>query len=98
MKRIVILLIFLTAIFYGCGQTGKVVVEKNLTKMEAEKLAVEKVYEVTKNKDVYNGTGPIPVNALQKDDRWIVTVLAGHTQITTYVYNNGTVKVLPTAF
>lgn len=95
MKKAIMILIILTSMVYGCSQTN-VSVEKNLTRIEAEQLAVKRVYELTKNKDIYNESMPFAQDSWKEGDLWNVIVIASHTSVKTYVYNNGTVKVMPT--
>ncbi|MFH1211032.1 MAG: hypothetical protein V1645_03885 [archaeon] len=101
MKRVVIaFLIAITAVtlLSGCGKTGNAVNEpKNLTLEEAAEIAMNRVYELTENKDIIDQNGMKVYNATYEGDmdRWNIVLQVSHTNIKTYVYNNGTVKVLP---
>jgi beta-N-acetylglucosaminidase len=98
MKRAMIILLLISAMISGCGKTGNVVNEpKNLTLEEAAEIAMNRVYELTDNKDIIDQNGMKVNNATYEGDmdRWNIVLLVSHTNIKTYVYNNGTVKVLP---
>ncbi len=101
MKRVVIAILITIAalaLISGCGKTGNVVNEpKNLTLEEAAEIAMNRVYELTENKDIIDQNGMKVYNATYDGDneRWDIVLLVSHTVVKTYVYNNGTVKVLP---
>jgi len=94
-----VILLLTTAFLYGCSQTGNVAVEKkNLTVEEAADLAMNRVCELTKNKEAIDNDGMKLFNSTYEGDkdRWLLFIQASHTLIKTYVYNNGTVKVMQT--
>lgn len=98
MKRVIIAIIALLtviAVISGCSKTGNITQEKNLTLEQAAELAMNKVYELTTNKDIIDKNGMRIHNATQVDDRWDIVLEVSHTLIKTQVYNNGTVKITP---
>jgi hypothetical protein len=100
MKRALMILLIVSLAFYGCT-TGNSTAEKNLSKGDAETLAVQKVYDLTKNKDVYKDGFPRAAQSTfnANKDRWDIEVLTTNsTLVKAYVYNNGTVKVSPTTY
>ncbi len=94
MKRAIIILLVLTTMIYGCSKD--ISEEKKLTQSEAEQLAMNRVYELTKDKSVYTEKGPSVYKITQEGDRWTIYVRVNNTIVRTNVYNNGTVKVFPT--
>ncbi|MFH1332413.1 MAG: hypothetical protein ABIH63_03980, partial [archaeon] len=92
MKRAILIILTLSLLISGC-QT-----EKKLTQKEAEKLAIDKVYELTENKGIYGEGGPtIYKTTLEPEgDRWTIWVRANNTVVRTLVYQNGTIRVFPT--
>ncbi len=105
MKRVIILLLLVSTLLYGCVSSvptpeGNLTnnITTNLTKSEAEQLALKKVYDLTKNKEIYKEKGPWVRKSWREQNRWVVIVWASHTIIETHVYDNKVVKVLPTTY
>lgn len=95
MKRVLAAMLMIVILAQGCSNTGNAVKEKNMTMEEAVAHAFDKVYEVTENKELLKENGMSVYNATLEGDRWEIVVKASHTLIKTYVYQNGTVKVMP---
>lgn len=81
----------------GCAtnQINNTNYEKNMTKERAEQLALDRVYELTKNKEVYEEKKPWVRDSWQEDNKWVVIVWASHTILEANVYNETSVKILP---
>jgi len=90
MKRTILIILALSLLISGC-QT-----EKKLTQKEAEKIAMDRVYELTENKEIYKEGGPTIHQTIAEEDGWTIWVRANNTVVRTYVYQNGTIRVFPT--
>lgn len=95
MKHIITLIV-LAVFISGCStnQVNNTNYEKNMTKERAEQLALDKVYELTKNKEVYEDKKPWARDSWQENNKWVVIVWASHTIIEVNVYNETSVKIL----
>ena len=76
---------------------GRIVISKNITRDDAERLALETVYKYTKNKDVFDK--PLePENYVYdswlENSKWRVILYVSHTTIEAWVDTEGNVQVL----
>lgn len=96
MKRIILIVLLVAALFYGCDKTE--IKEQKLTLEEAAELGMNRVYELAENKEAIDENGMKLYKSTYEEDkeRWMLLIQASHTIVKTYVYNNGTIKIMPT--